>query len=334
MFSKQSIIYNLTSAKGSSITVATLLFIMMLMVISKYLQVNIWSLSSTLGKKMMGYIASAINKREKLYHREIEIGKINEKNRKVKTYRFLNDLIIDLGLRRRGANPYELLFLITVGSFLLSMIGCQLLFRSVVMGLVMFPMVMAGLVCALYTKANIAHDTRIEAIIESENTISSNIKDGVVVAVRNSLDMLPREVRTEYQDFLDNIEHKNYHIRDALLELHNNLGPTAEEFIKKCIVFEMEEEHGIADMFNDIIEINNIKSARRTDMKRKFEEVSTEFTIGASMIFTFLGGVIVIFEPIANFYFNTALGQLILAADVLILIGEFVFITYLRAKEL
>ena len=69
-------------------------------------------------------------------------------------------------------------------------------------------------------------------------------------------------------------------------------------------------------------------------MKRKFEEVVTEFIMGASMIFIFLGGVLAIYPDIAKFYLKTPLGQIIIALDCLILIGEFVYITYLRAKEL
>ena len=56
--------------------------------------------------------------------------------------------------------------------------------------------------------------------------------------------------------------------------------------------------------------------------------------IGAIMIFSFLGGVLVIFPNVREFYFTTGIGQLILAVDVLLLILEFVYITYLRAKEL
>ena len=52
------------------------------------------------------------------------------------------------------------------------------------------------------------------------------------------------------------------------------------------------------------------------------------------MIIVFLFGVIAIFPVVRNFYFNNTIGQLLLLIDGTILIGEFVFITYLRAQEL
>ena len=108
----------------------------------------------------------------------------------------------------------------------------------------------------------------------------------------------------------------------------------ADDFIKKCIVFETEEETGIVGMFKDVVEVNTIKMEMRIEMKRRFEEVKQSFIIGATMIFVFLGGVIGIYEDVRAFYFNTPLGQIIIAIDLLLLILEFVYITYLRAPEL
>lgn len=283
---------------------------------------------------LLSIFGKFINKQEENYHRDLAIGKIDEKRKTYKLYNFLNELIIDLGLVRTGVTPYELLFIVCALTFIVTAILCKIVFGSFLMTIVMFPVVIIGVFCVMYTKANLAHDQRIENVIEAENIICNNIKVGVVVAVRDSLDVLPKEIRPDFKDFIDNIEQQNYHIKTALLELNAHLGSVADDFIKKCIVFEMEEEHGIAGMFQDIVEINNINLEMRTEMKRKFEEVKSEFKIGATMIFAFLGGVLAIFPNVREFYFSTWVGQLIIAIDVLLLILEYVYITYLRAQEL
>lgn len=283
---------------------------------------------------LLSIFGKFINKQEENYHRDLAIGKIDEKRKTYKLYNFLNELIIDLGLIRTGVTPYELLFIVCTLTFIVTAILCKIVFGSFLMTIVMFPVVIIGVFCVMYTKANLAHDQRIENVIEAENIICNNIKVGVVVAVRDSLDVLPKEIRPDFKDFIDNIEQQNYHIKTALLELNAHLGSVADDFIKKCIVFEMEEEHGIAGMFQDIVEINNINLEMRTEMKRKFEEVKSEFKIGATMIFAFLGGVLAIFPNVREFYFSTWVGQLIIAIDVLLLILEYVYITYLRAQEL
>lgn len=275
-----------------------------------------------------------INKKEENYHRDLAIGKIDEKRKSYKLYNFLSELIIDLGLIRTGVTPYELLFIVCTLTFMVTTILCKIIFGSFLITILMFPVVIIGVFCVMYTKANLAHDQRIENVIEAENIICNNIKVGVVVAIRDSLDVLPKEIRPDFKDFIDNIEQQNYHIKTALLELNAHLGSVADDFIKKCIVFEMEEEHGIAGMFQDIVEINNINLEMRVEMKRKFEEVKSEFKIGATMIFAFLGGVLAIFPNVRNFYFNNWIGQVIIAIDILLLIIEYVYITYLRAQEL
>ena len=318
---------------ATSLTIILLVFIAIALIL-KITKLRLLEFLHKLVRAVAKLFAKFINKREQKYHRDIQIGKINETRTRVKLYKFLNELIIDLNMSDSGITPYELLALTIIAVALVTTLICQLLFNNVFLTLVFTPIVIVGTFCVMYTKANVAHDTRIEAVLEAENIICNNIKVGVVVAVRESLDVLPKTVRKDFRDFIDNIEQKNYHIKTALLELNTKLGGVADDFIKKCIVFEMEEEHGIAGMFQDIVEINNINMEMRTNMKRKFEEVKTEFIIGAVMIFVFLGGVIAIFPNVRQFYFTNGLGQIILAVDVLLLIVEFVYITYLRAKEL
>lgn len=282
-------------------------------------------------KKLLG---ARVGASEKNYHRDVATGKLKDKSKRVKLYRFLNDLTIDLGLKRKGVVPYELLLMASLGTLLSTMLLTQLLFGSMVMTFLLFPIILLGVMCVLYTKANIAHDRRIEAILESENIICNSITAGVVTAVRQSIDVMPPEVKDEYRVFLDDIEIRNMHIRQALNELGLRLGSVSDDFIKKCIVFELEEEHGSAGVFKDVVELNGIRSSLRIEMRRRFEEVKTAFLIGAGMIVAFMVGLMGIFIEVRGFYLTTVIGQLILSVDILILILEFVYLTYLRAKDI
>lgn len=332
---KEGSLFSFVNTTGGAVTLAVFaIIVLFIMIIVQITGFNIFELFLKFLAWLLRIFGGFINKRETIYHRDLEVGKINEKRQTVKVYRFLNDLTIDLGLKQQGATPYEFLFIVAVCTLFGAIALCQVLFGNIVMIIAMYPILFAAVMCILYTRANIAHDTRIEAVIEAENIICNNISSGVVSAVRGSLDVMPSQVRGNFKDFLDNIEHKNYHIRTALLELNAQLGSIADDFIKKCIVFETEEEHGIAGMFRDVVEINNIKMEMRTEMKRKFEEVKGQFIIGATMIFVFLGGVIALYKDVAHFYLKTPMGQIILSIDALILVIEFVYITYLRAKEL
>lgn len=320
---------------GGVVTISiTVLVAMSTALIMRMTNLSFYNLLHRVFDYLIGIFGKLTNMSEKKYHRDLMIGKINDKRRTVKLYRFLNDLTIDLKIKDKGATPYQFLYLCLIGALIGAIIICQILFGGLWLLIIMYPIVFVAVMCILYTKANIAHDSRIESVIEAENILCNNIQGGVVVAVRNSLELLPKEVRGSFRNFLDNMEHKNYHIKTALMELNEQLGTIADDFIKKCIVFETEEEHGIVGMFKDVVEMNNIKMEMRTEMKRKFEEVTVDFVMGATMIFVFLVGVIAIYPDVRSFYFGNPIGQIIIAIDILILISEFVYITYLRAQEL
>jgi hypothetical protein len=329
-----SLFSNLGSAEGA--TSATIFFIVIsaILLIVNIFDAPILALVMQFIRFLMKFFGKCVKGREEAYHRDIEIGKLTEKRKKVKLYNFLSELIIDLNLEEMEFTPYTLLGVVATIVLIISTIICKMLFGNIIINIVMYPIALVATFCFMYTKANIAHDARIENVIEAENIICANIKVGVLVAVRDSIDVIPKNVRRAFVNFIDNVEQKNYHIKTALLQLNAELGSVADDFIKKCIVFELEEEHGIAGMFADIVEINNINVEMRTEMKRKFEEVKVNFIMGLGMIIAFLGGVIAIFENVRVFYFTTAVGQIILAIDLLIIIIEFVYITALRAKEL
>lgn len=334
LFEESNIFSSLATIDGAIALAIIFIIVTASIIIVKITKLPIIAIVHKIIDSLFKVIGKLIRKREKIYHRDVEIGKIDEKRARVKLYRFLSELIIDLGMSYTGITPYELLFITSSLTAIVTMILSRVIFGNFFMTLILAPVITIAVFCIMYTKANIAHDARIEAVIEAENIICNNIKIGVVAAIRENLDVLPKQVRPDFRDFIDNVQYKNYHVKTALQELNIKLGSIADDFIKKCTVFELEEEHGIVGMFADVVEVNNIKMEMRVEMKRQFEQVMSDFKVGASMIFAFLGGVLAIYPEIRKFYFTTLIGQIILIIDVIILIAEFVYITYLRAKEL
>ena len=201
---KGSIFHFLSSTNGA-VTAATIsIIILCVVIVVNITGLNIFQILMKLVNFITKLFSGFINKKETNYHRDLEIGKINEKRNRVKIYRFLNDLTIDLGLKQQGASPYEFLFIVAILTALGTIVLTELLFGSIVMSLLLFPIMLCGVICVLYTRANIAHDRRIEAIIEAENIICNNISAGVLVAVKNSINVIPQEVRGEFRDFIDN----------------------------------------------------------------------------------------------------------------------------------
>ena len=270
-----------------------------------------------------------VRKKERELNRDLETGRKKDS----KTYRFLNDLTIDIGLKKLGMTPYMFLFMVMVISFVLGALLSQILFGGWGWTIVLFPISGIMTICLLYTKANIEHDKRIDEIIEVECLISNTIRNGVVVAVRENITLMPEKVRGDYEQFLYDVQEHNFHIQVALEALADRLGSSSEEFIRKCIAFETNDESGLEDSFKDTVLINNIRMQQRIEMRKTFESVTRQFAISVLMIFVFLGGVIAMYPVVRDFYFTNFFGQLLIIIDMLIVIGEFVYITYLRAKN-
>lgn len=333
----QQIVWNMQSM-SLAITVSTICIILGAIILTTMvLKRNIWEVLALLFSKGTWRIGILVGKKvrhlENDYKRSVEVGKYDEKSKSVRWYKFLSELIIDLGLKNKGATPYSFLFILIVSSILGSILTTQLLFSSTIIGIIICPIFFTFLLCVSYTKANLAHDARLEAIIEAENIISNNIKGGVLKAVKENIEVIPEIVRDSYRQFIDDIEQRNTPIEYALSNLSDSLGSASEEFIENCKVFELAETYGMVGMFQDIVEINNTKTKFRTNMKIKFEVVVNKFIAGAFMIIIFLVGFIALYEQLSTFYFTNLLGQILLSLDMLVLVSEFVFITYLRAQE-
>lgn len=325
------------SALRSAISIAIIGFsIVGVLLLHNIAEVNFHQGMRILWEWFVNFINRSVGKLEKNYNRDVEIGKLHEKTKRRQLYRFVNDLIIDLGLKRQGATPYEFMLFVVILVAVGNTLACWMIFKAtwVMMSFVLYPVVLAGVFCVLYTRANLVHDMRITAIIESENIISNDIKNGVEVAVRNNLSMFNSQIQPEYQEFLDNLKYNNYHIATALLELNNNLGSISDDFIKKCIVYEMEESEGLVGMFRDVVVVNNIKTKQRLEMKLKFEQLMYEFIISFVINVIFLGALIAIYPNVYNFYVTNVIGNLVLAFDAILFIGVFVYITYLRARDI
>lgn len=201
------------------------------------------------------------------------------------------------------------------------------------LGVIAFPIITAGAICTFYTKANIAHDNRIEAVLEAENTLCNNMKDGIRNSVKASVESLPKEVKVEFRDFLIEIENGTY-IVTALLSLNNKLGSISDEFINRVIKFETKEEKGTAEVFQDLVEINNYKINGRIKMKKAFEDIQFQFIMSVIMILVFLVGTIIIYEIVRTFYFNTGVGNIVILIDLLLIVVVFVYLTWIRAQDL
>ena len=132
-------------------------------------------------KLLTRLVGKKISRLEANYERGVQIGRIGDNSHKAKRHQKLNDLIIDLGLKKKGVTPYELYFFTNCVAVILSLIFGMLLFGSLTLSAISYLLIMPAIMSALDTKANVAHDNRIEDVMLAENIISNIMFEMVMV---------------------------------------------------------------------------------------------------------------------------------------------------------
>ena len=234
----------------------------------------------------------------------------------------------------RDISPYVFLTVVSLAALGAGILISVIFLGSIFYVIIMFPVCEAALLAYYYTKANKRDRHRIKALLEAINTVSSNMKGGVVPAVRESLNSIDASVRYMFEDFLNAVEVRNTHVVVALEALRRDMEPVGDDFIRKAKTFEQGEERGLSDVFKDVIEVNNMKLRMMQKQEDAFKKVEFDFRISTMGIFGFLIGVLAIYDDVRGWYFSTSIGSLVLVIDAVLLLAEYVYMVSLRARAL
>lgn len=292
---------------------------------------NVFYWLSALLKKCLRLLFAAAQKKEKKQLEAVRSGRKDKKTLGVYEWLFR---ICNTLWGTREISPYVFLTVVTLASLGLGILVSVLFLGNVFFAFIMVPICEAALLAFYYTKANKRDRHRIKALLEAINTVSSNMKGGVVPAVRESLNSIDASVRYMFLDFLDAVEVRNTHVVTALEDLRQDMKPVGDDFIRKVKTFEQGEERGLSDVFKDVIEVNNMKLRMMQKQEDAFKKVEFDFRISTMGIFGFLIGVLAIYADVRTWYFSTSIGSLVLVIDAVLLLAEYVYMVSLRARAL
>lgn len=308
-----------------------MLFIGLAMLTASIMGWNLFYWLSIGIKKLLKVLFSTAQKKERKQLEAVQSGRKSKKTLSV--YKWLYHICNTLW-GSRDISPYVFLSVVTLASIGLGTLVSVLFLGSIFYSLIMIPVCEAAILAFFYTKANKRERHRIRALLEAINTVSSNMKGGVVPAVHESLNSIDASVRYMFTDFLDAVEVRNTHVITALEYLRQDMSPVGDDFIRKVKTFEQGEERGLSDVFKDVIEINNMKLRMMQKQEDAFKKVEFDFRISTLGIFGFLIGVLAIYGDVRHWYFSTSIGSLVLVIDAVLLLAEYVYMVSLRARAL
>ena len=277
------------------------------------------------------FLFATVQKREQA---TIEAVKSGRKNKKALSlydwlYRICNTL-----WGNREISPYVFLTIVTIAAVGVGMLFSVLFLGGIGYSIIMIPVCETALLAYFYTEANKKDRRRIKNLLEAINTVSSNMKAGVVPATKESLNSIDASIRYMFEDFIAAVEMRNTYVVTALADLQRDMAPVGDDFIRKVVQFETGEERGLEGVFKDVIEINNMKMRMMQKQEDAFKKVEFDFKVSTLGIFGFLLGVLAIYADVRTWYFSTSIGSLILVFDVVLLLAEYVYMVSLRARAL
>lgn len=308
-----------------------LLIIGLAMLTASIFGLNMFYWLSVSIKKTLGLLFATAQKKERKQIEAVQSGRKAKKTLSIYNWLFR---ICNTLWGTRDISPYVFLSVVTLAAT-----GCGILISVILLGsifyaFIMIPICEAAILAFYYTKANKRERHRIKALLEAINTVSSNMKGGVVPAVKESLNSIDASVRYMFTDFLDAVEVRNTHVLTALTDLQEDMTPVGDDFVRKVKTFETGEERGLSDVFKDVIEVNNMKLRMMQKQEDAFKKVEFDFRISTLGIFGFLVGVLAIYGDVRHWYFSTSVGSLILVIDAVLLLAEYVYMVSLRARAL
>lgn len=165
--------------------------------------------------------------------------------------------------------------------------------------------------------------------MDAEDLITSSLKNGVIAAVKDNVELMSDNIKKPYQDFLNNISMK-ISPAAALEILGKDLGHESLPFINQLIAFDKFERKGSLDIFKDMSKENTNKRFDMMDMQMFLRDLNSMYLktlaiTGALLIFMVLPNPVML-----EMLLRTTLGNLAILANFCLIVFGFARIQKFR----
>lgn len=250
-------------------------------------------------------------------------------------YRFVNEQIISLGLKRYGITPVGYFFFWCIVAVPLTIMVWYLMALSV--GVVPFLYMIVVALMLLLTRVYVADkmQRRELDIMNAEDLIIPLImNNGIHQAITKYRNKIPSSIRPDFDKFLSEISGRGYSFDEAMIRLADNLGSVFNDFAQKAIYYENLGEKDLVDLFTDIVETNRLRRQLREENDRDFADLKKNFTVSAIMTTGYAIFAITTDENSRYIFLETTVGKILLIIMVLIVISVLGYITTIKSKAI
>ena len=255
-------------------------------------------------------------------------------SRVTKIYRWINEQLISLGLKRIGVTVVGYVIFWSIISFICGFIVCTFLD----FGLSKLPVIFMLLLIACLIMSRVSVSGRLEKreydIMNAIDLIVPEISNGVKNAIVTYKDNFPNTIRHEFLTFISNIQDRGYSFEDAMYILADSVGSVFWDFAQKAIYYEQAGEKDMIEIFTDITETNRLRRQLRDENKAAFSTMKTSFVASTSIVTGYFFFLVSTDDFFRNFFLVTEGGKWLLLAIIATVFAVLAYISTIRSRAI
>lgn len=286
--------------------------------------------------KIVGFIGSKLGVSVK--SREVKMQRYvfsNTRSPVSKLYKWSNNQIICLGLKKHGVTPIGFLTFWALLAIPITVVIIVLGSMGTLSFLPMYFIVYTVLLYISRIRTASRFCDRERDIMDSIDMIIPDIGSGVKNAIVKYLDSFPESLSSEYRAFVDRIDNRSFSFHDSMILLADSIGGSIfADFAQKSIFFEQTGERDSLEIFDVIVETNRIRVEMREKINEVFEYSRTDFITASIIVWLYAFGIGLREKFTYDFIFGTTTGQFILVLDICIEIFVLGYITSMKSREI
>jgi len=251
-----------------------------------------------------------------------------------KLYWFVNDLIINMGMKVSGVTPLGFLLFWAIIALILS-VFCTLILRLGFIGVIpLFFILLVFEIVLIRVSISEKIERREACIMDAVDLIIPELRNGVKNAILFQKQNFSPLIVDDFNEFDINVNQRKMSFNDAMMILSDNLGMLFRDFAQKAISFEQSGDLDMLDIFVEIVETNRLRRELRDINNVRFSAIRRDFIVSSALMVAYAFYAMATDKFTRVFLTSTTFGKFIVIFMFADTIAVLAFISMIKSKSL
>lgn len=249
-------------------------------------------------------------------------------------YWFVNDLIINMGMKVSGVTPLGFILFWAIVALILS-VFCTMILRLGFIGVIpLFFILLVFEIVLIRVSISEKIERREACIMDAVDLIIPELRNGVKNAILFQKQNFSPLIVDDFNEFDINVNQRKMSFNDAMMILSDNLGMLFRDFAQKAISFEQSGDLDMLDIFVEIVETNRLRRELRDINNVRFSAIRRDFIVSSALMVVYAFYAMATDKFTRVFLTSTTFGKFIVIFMFADTIAVLAFISMIKSKSL